>query len=275
MKYELKHLSFSETLGNTFLLYFDNFVALFIISLVSYLPSIFFVVTANPNDVLNSTTWRIIYLFLNYIGAHTLCAAFTIGLISKKYLRQPLSIRGYFGDIIPLLLPIIGLSLIILIMLAAPIFVLGFITGSRMHILLYLIPVAWVFVTIVLSSQVLIVEQKGIITSLRRSAFLSRGNKWFIFAYLFLVGLLNFFMVNVVLMKIAFPVVRNLYAAPVTKLTLWYTVVYLVHILINPISACILVLVYFNLRIEKEGFDLEHLVNQFDSSEPEPEPVEQ
>jgi energy-coupling factor transporter transmembrane protein EcfT len=33
--------------------------------------------------------------------------------------------------------------------------------------------------------------------------------------------------------------------------------------LVAPFYSCIMVLIYFNLRIEKEGFDVEHLVNQF------------
>ena len=31
----------------------------------------------------------------------------------------------------------------------------------------------------------------------------------------------------------------------------------------NPIFICLYILIFFNLKIEKEGYDLEHLTNQF------------
>jgi hypothetical protein len=39
------------------------------------------------------------------------------------------------------------------------------------------------------------------------------------------------------------------------------------QIITLPFSSILLILLYFNLRIEKEGFDLEHLASQFSLEE--------
>jgi hypothetical protein len=67
MKYELRRLSFGETLGQAFNLYFDNFVPLFLISLICSLPTILFMHTTGIGTIGNVTrnsALSILILFL-------------------------------------------------------------------------------------------------------------------------------------------------------------------------------------------------------------------
>lgn len=260
MKYELRRLSFGETLGQVFNLYFDNFVPLFLISLVSTLP--FIVVTfiriesgvyySGSNRLIEALTFLIIFVVLN-----TLCTALTIELISKRYLKQHQSIGTYVRNVLPFILPIIGLSILEMLVIG-----LGF--------LAFLIPGIYLFLGLSVAVQILIVERKRVMESIRRSFVLTRGRKFEIFGYVLivLVVLKRILIDELLVPKVFYPLIRNMEAAFNTKLILANGVFYLVQVLFNPISACLFILIYFNLRIEKEGFDLEHLVDQFGTSSP-------
>ena len=65
-----------------------------------------------------------------------------------------------------------------------------------------------------------------------------------------------------------FEVIIRIDAAVQTKIILIYVIAHLTDILITPIGSCVFILIYFNLKIEKEGFDLEHLVDQFGTTSP-------
>jgi hypothetical protein len=85
MKYELRRLSFGETLGQAFNLYFDNFIPVFMISFVCSLPTILFMHTTGigTDDVaLNPLLSRLILILLS-LSMTTLCTALTIELISN------------------------------------------------------------------------------------------------------------------------------------------------------------------------------------------------
>ena len=256
MKYELRKLSFGETLGQGFNLYVDNFVALFMISLVSSIPMIIFTHTVILNDRGSKELDRALsglLLIVIYLVVNTLCTALTIELISKKYLKRHEDIGQYIGHIVPFIFPIIGLAI-----LQAIIIGLG--------MLAFFIPGIYFALGLSVAGQVLIVERKPVMESIKRSFFLTRGKK------LEIVGLwLILVMVNYAarkMMDVVYTMISSLDAVIQTKLILAYTLAHLVDILIAPIGACIFILIYFNLRIEKEGFDLEHLVDQLGTGSP-------
>ena len=87
-----------------------------------------------------------------------------------------------------------------------------------------------------------------------------------IIAFWLILVLVNFAARKV--MEVVYTLISQLDAIIQTKLILAYTLAHLVDILITPIGACIFILIYFNLKIEKEGFDLEHLVDQFGNGAP-------
>ena len=256
MKYELRKLTFGETLGQAFNLYVDNFVALFMISLVSSIPMIILTHkvilnnsgTAGLNRALTGLLLIVIYLVVN-----TLCTALTIELISKKYLKRHESIGQYISHVVPFIFPVIGLAI-----LQAIIIGLGF--------LAFIIPGIYFALGLSVAGQVLIVERKPVMESIRRSFFLTVGKKLEIIGFWLILVALNY--VARQMMEVVYTMISRMDALIQTKLILAYTLAHLVDILITPIGACIFILIYFNLRIEKEGFDLEHLVDQFGSGSP-------
>ena len=256
MKYELRRLSFGETLGQAFNLYFDNFVPLFMISLVCSIPTILFMhstgIGTGGNTTINPYLSGLILILLS-LTMTTICTALTIELISKRYLKQHQDIARYIENVLPFILPIIGLSILE-----------GIIIG--LGLLAFLIPGIYLALAVSVAVQVLIVEHQGVMESMRRSFFLTRGKKLEILGYWLIIILIGF-VVNE-LREMTAGMINQLDAALQTKLILFYGIYYLVNILITPIGSCIFILIYFNLKIEKEGFDLEHLVDQFGTSSP-------
>ena len=256
MKYELRRLSFGETLGQAFNLYFDNFVPLFMISLVCSIPTILFMhstgIGTGGDTTVNPYLSGLILILLS-LTMTTICTALTIELISKRYLKQHQDIARYIENVLPFILPIIGLSILE-----------GIIIG--LGLLAFLIPGIYLALAVSVAVQVLIVEHQGVMESMRRSFFLTRGKKLEILGYWLIIILIGF-VVNE-LREMTAGMINQLDAALQTKLILFYGIYYFVNILITPIGSCIFILIYFNLKIEKEGFDLEHLVDQFGTSSP-------
>jgi hypothetical protein len=256
MKYELRKLSFGETLGQAFNLYVDNFVALFMFSLASSIPMIILTHTVILNDRgtagLNRTLSGLLLIVL-YLVVNTLCTALTIELISKKYLKHHESIGQYIGHVLPFIFPILGLAI-----LQAIIIGLGF--------LAFFVPGVYFALGLSVAGQVLIVERKTVMESISRSFFITRGKKLEIAGFWLILVAVNF--VARKTLDLVYTLIARMDAVIQTKLILAYTLAHLVDILITPIGACIFILIYFNLRIEKEGFDLEHLVDQFETGSP-------
>jgi len=258
MKYELRRLSFGETLGQAFNLYFDNFIPLFMISLVCGLPTILFMygtgIGTGNYSMINQYLGTLILSVLS-LCMTTICTALTIELISKRYLKQHHGIGQYIENVLPFILPIIGLSILE-----------GIIVG--LGILAFLIPGIYLAMALSVAVQVLIVERQGVTESMKRSFFLTRGKKLEIFGYWLIILLIG--LIANELREMTAGMIFQLDATIQTKIILSYGIYYLVNILITPIGSCIFILIYFNLKIEKEGFDLEHLVDQFGTSSPQP-----
>lgn len=273
MKYELRYLSFFEILGQTFILYFDNFIPLIVISFVSNCPAFLFARLVEILEVSAPSISQVlsVMLFFVQIGIYVLCTALLIEFISKKYLKQHQSIGRYIRNVIPYILPVIALSIISLIAVGLPTFVFYLVLGPNPGWILqiaFLIPLMYLVIAIMFSPQVLIVERKRLIKSIKRSFFLTKHSKLEIFGFLIIVFfLLKKLVIDKLLVEgFMLKLIRGMEATIDTKILVAQGINYLVEILFNPITACLFILVYFNLRIEQEGFDLEHLVDQFSAS---------
>jgi hypothetical protein len=258
MKYELRRLSFGETLGQAFNLYFDNFVPLFMISLVGSLPTILFIHTTGiglTGEMARITVLSVLIPVLLYLSMTTLCTALIIELISKRYLKQHQGMGQYIQNVLPFIFPIIGLTLLEVLIIG-----LGFVA--------FIIPGIYLALALIVASQALIVERKRVGESISRSFFLTKGKKLEILGFWLILFLFNYMVREI--MKALFEMIGRIDAVVQTKLILIYVIAHLTDILITPISSCVFILIYFNLKIEKEGFDLEHLVDQFGTSSPLP-----
>ncbi len=238
MKYELRNYSFGQTLGKGFNLYFDNFFYVVGTSLVIYLPSLYLGIFTKVSETEGLDAAGLYKLLYSIIASIFLSALIT-NIISKKYLGKTLSIRDYFLVHLPLLISILLLSLLETILL-----VLGF--------ALLVVPGIILLVGYSVSVNALVIEGVSPVESLRRSWRLTKGKRWPILGLIMLYIVINFL--------VAYPITNFIGE---TYPNIYDITAYILSALLDPIGSCIFVVVYFNLRVEKEGFNVEHLAEQF------------
>ena len=160
--------------------------------------------------------------------------------IADRYLGRPVTVRGAYRAIRPqalwLIIIVFVQSLISYLILLPPLFVYVY--------------VAWSFV-----SQVIVLENANIVTGLQRSWRLVQGNWWRTAGMNGLVLLLS---VIIVLPSTVVSVVMGAAGAPLllTNFVSQFVTVAL-GLLFLPARLAAFTLMYYDLRIRKEGYDLE------------------
>jgi len=242
MNYTIRRLSFGDTIREAINIYRDNFGPLFFISLFSSIPTVLSPII-NPLPE-NRTRYNLKFLLIfysTYIIVNTLLNALSIEYISKRYTRKPLIIDEYIKNVIRVLIPVILLSIIEIIMVA-----IGF--------LLFIVPGIYLLLAFCLSSQVLIFEKKTITQSIYRSFYLTEGFKFEILG--FFAVLLGITLGATYIIEGVSAILKTFQVTTAFQLLLSH----LIQVLIAPIGACLFILVYFNQRVEKEGFTQEQLM---------------
>lgn len=244
MVYELREYSFGETIGKGFNLYFNNILLIFIISLLCQIPLLLLMEYTNifdPEEIKISANLiqRIIVYFTNLLTQVILSVWITY-FVSKKFLDDlipnPKSVK-----IIPLFIKAILLSIVVALAT-----ILGFFA--------LIIPGVIITLGYTVATNVLVIEGKSVWQSMKRSWHLTKGERGQIFGLVFVTGLI----VGCITIPLA-TVMVFLIKDP--KLSAYLS--RMISALVEPINSCITVVIYFNLRIKKEGFNIEHLTGQF------------
>jgi len=248
MTKELRVHSIGGTIGEGINLYFANFLPLIFITAIINLPVIFYklyimeIGNTNPIKMLFAS----LIMIFAVLGAATISSGFFVQLISRNYMQhEKISIGAFISKVLPIIFPLLMLTF----------FTTLFTTFA---FLLFIIPGIIIAIGLIVAPHVLVIERTGVFEAMTRSWELTKGSKFTIFAILILGGLIT--MVFAVLNLIVQAFAAN---HPITSLLAEYSI----NIISGPVLPCILVVVYFNLRIEKEGFNIEHLANQFTISE--------
>jgi hypothetical protein len=198
----------------------------------------------------------IVTFVLNQIGIGTLTAA-----VSAAFLRQPVSIRQALQTVRPKLGRLIGATLLNSLIIG-----LGF--------LLCIIPGIYFTLWYLLVSQVVIIENLRPVAALRRSKELmrvktDRGFARHNYTKAALILIIMFALGAVVggLVNVPFAIAEIIsgddrMAAPYEPLKLLHGVLNMVvHAAVMPVGLIAMILFYYDIRIRKEGFDLELLAS--------------
>jgi hypothetical protein len=204
--------------------------------------------------------------------------AATIFAVSDIYLGKPATIRGCFRQVRGHVLQALGTILLTalalfgsVLLLAIPIFLLARV--SAWFVVLGILAIFVLIIALVchlsLAVPAAMLEDVGPATALSRSVELSKGFGMQLFLILVLAVGLAIAVVGFI--STPFSILMIVKAAkggqlPIGYLVLQQAATFIGQVIVAPVQTIALSLMYYNLRVRKEGFDLDHLMGSL--SEP-------
>ena len=193
-----------------------------------------------------------VLLILGFIG-YAIMVAVVSKFSSEVYLGRSPDLAGIIRAALPKTFPLIGASLLFGLLVSLGVFLFaisialwGPVTGS-LGFVLAVVWALWVVARYFAVFQVIILEDRGVIDAYTRAGTLSRGQKGHIVLTLFLVVLIVT-VVAIAVMTASVLLPSQMAAGAVQMI---YTVV------AYPLLGIAQMILYYDLRIRAEGFDIE------------------
>lgn len=246
----LRPLSVGEILDTSFQVYRRHFSALATIVLVcNGLP----ILLQIYNRSAGGTHWALTLVYLVLVVVLGLIATgASVFVVSESYLGRAITAREALARAAPFVAPLIVASLLVGLLA-----MVGFIV--------LVIPGLIIICGLALTVPALVVESASPMDALGRSWTLTRGYRLRMFGLFLLIFLL--ILIPYIAVMGAFGVASAMFASTGAKgvsttILLSGTVVAaIVQLLLSPLYQAALVIAYYDLRVRKEGFDLEVLAS--------------
>jgi len=189
---------------------------------------------------------------LLFVLAQALCNAALVKSVSESYLGNEVTVGQAYKAVLPRLLSIIAAGILVAIVI---------IVGLVCLIVPGIIFALWFALTM----QAIVVEKRSATSAMGRSKALVAGNLGKVFGLWFLVAVINWIVGRVFQFIGAAAAGTSATGDVNTSLVIQQLFVMVGQALIMPISAGAFILLYYDLRIRKEGFDLEMLARSLGS----------
>jgi uncharacterized membrane protein len=262
---DLRPMTLGEVLDRTFTLYKGHFWLFAGIMSLPFLLLFFFQVliaaigaagravgqapSVSPNVLIGAFGGAVVIVVLSFIMTGVAQAA-TIFAVSDLYLGRTATVRGAFGKVRGKVLRTIGV-----IFLAGLIVGLGFIA--------LIIPGIILMCRTAVAVPAAMLEDKYAGEALSRSMALTKGYAM----QMFLIFLLTWVLAVVAMVVFQYPFMlltametAKQHAVPFAYLMLQQLATFISSVLVGPIATIAFSLMYYNLRVRKEAFDLQHLI---------------
>lgn len=243
----LRPMSVGEILDVSFTLYRRHFATLGTIAvLCSGLPVLLSLYIEASGGVLYNLPLTLLH-YVTFTVLSSIATAATVFVVSESYLGRPLPARDALRRATPLLARLIICSLLLAIVVG-----IGFI--------FFFFPGIMLLCGLLLAFPSLVLEPGSSPTgALSRSWSLTRGARWRMFGLLVTMALLLY--VPLVGLGAVAAVALPGGALGASPGTLTLAVIGVVQMLLYPLLYCVLTVAYYDLRVRKEGFDLEVLAS--------------
>lgn len=259
----LRPLSTGELLDRTFSLYrnhFGLFLGIFalphlVVLAYQCLGLVFQSPAPQLSNILLSGLWSI-GAGLLALAVSAASQAATVVAVSQVHLDRPASVMESFLRVKQYILPVVGLSLLV-----------GLAAGAAC--LALIVPGIYLFVMWSLSVPALVLEDKGVLDSMSRSADLTRGHR----GRILVIWLLFIVMGVVVSLLLRWPV--EMFAGVTSIFALqrsgagWQAALlvssFISECLVGPLATIAFSLVYYDERVRKEAFDLQLMMMTLDA----------
>ena len=253
----LRPLTAGEILDTSFTLYRRHFSALATVALVcTGLPLVLRLFLEAGGGMLSNLMLAFLY-GLSLVVLNLIATGATVFIVSESYLGRPLSAR----EALHRATPYIG-RILVCSMLMAFVVGLGFV--------LLFIPGVMLAVGLALAIPAVVLEPRSSASgALSRSWELTRGARWRIFGLgLTLLVLLYIPVVAITgLLAVVLPRASGEAFGPASFSTVAAIAIGgVVQMFIYPLFYCVLTVTYYDLRVRKEGFDLELLASSLQTA---------
>ena len=253
----LRPLSVGEILDTSFSLYRRHFAALATVALVcTGVPLVLRLFLETSGGIFSNLTLGILYA-ISLVVLNLVATGATVFIVSESYLGRPLSAREALNRATPYIGRILICSLLMALVVG-----LGF--------LLLLIPGIILAVGLALAIPAVVLEPRSSASAaLSRSWELTRGARWRIFGLgVTLLVLLYIPVVAITgLLALVLPTASGEAFGPTSISTVAAIAVGgIVQMFIYPLFYCVLTVTYYDLRVRKEGFDLELLASSLQTA---------
>jgi Membrane domain of glycerophosphoryl diester phosphodiesterase len=252
----LRPLTVGEILDTSFLLYRRHFGALATIALVcTGVPLVLRLFLEASGGFFANLTLAVVYA-LSLVVLNLVATGATVFVVSESYLGRPLSA----GEALRRSTPYIG-RIMICSLLMALVIGLGF--------LLFVIPAIILAVGLAVAIPAVVLEAGASPSgALSRSWELTRGSRWRMFGLgVTVVVLLYVPLVAITgLVALLLPSGGGPFGAMSLGVVVAVAVGGVVQMFLYPLFYCVLTVTYYDLRVRKEGFDLELLASTMQSA---------
>ena len=267
----MRPLSVGEILDQAFALYRKHFGSLVLITVTCIgFPLVVFgglaALTLFGTEAPSGSTYAVLFLLgvLGYLILSQIAAGASVFVVSEGYLGRTIGPWTALGRAAPMIVPLIGLAILTGLVVG-----MGFLLG----LILFFIPGFVLLSGLALGTPCLVLEGPvGPTEAMNRSWALTKGYKWRMFGLL----IVSWVLIVVAVLGatlVASIVVSFLVGSPLTDPSATETVSasarvggvlvqivqLLVNVIISPFPYCVLTVAYYDLRVRKEGFDLEML----------------
>jgi hypothetical protein len=225
------------------------------------------------NDVWSTVIPVVLVVFtialLQAVVVQPMATAAMTRAVGDIYLEKPASVGGAYGAVgrrlgavvgVALLLFTVGLGILVVTsgLLVGAVFAFG---AAGAALLVVLVPAAIVLAVFVytrwlFAAPIVMLERVGAVAALRRSWQLVRGSTWRVFGITILVGIITGILGAIVGALLS---VATQAGDDNVRLILNQLAALVVAVVIQPISFIVVVLLYYDLRIRREAFDIEML----------------
>jgi len=264
MASDLRPLSLGELLDRSFFLYRKNFVLFVGIIALPHLVLLAFQlagVTVQVTRILSGPLLSILWALATAVitlGVAAAAQGATVIAVSEVHLERPVSIMQSFAGIKG---RIFSLALIMI----------GYGIGVGLGFILLIIPGIILGLMWALTIPVAVLEDTGLGDSLRRSAELTKGHRGRVFVIYFLFLIL----IYAVYMAFEFPILLAIgisVRAHPAGMPLWGQVAlpissFVSQCLVGPLMTIAFSLMYYDERVRKEAFDLQHMMATLDNAQ--------
>jgi hypothetical protein len=209
----------------------------------------------------------VVILYLLMFGA---AHAATVFAVSDVYLSRPVTIRGSFARVGWKALRVLLVYFLIILVVGAAFFMVGML-GAIMRspgtialgFLILFVPVLILVCRTAVAVPTAMLENAGAVRSLERSLVLTKGHAMQIFVIFLLVVTCTYVAVLIFQMPIMMLMLVSMgsHRAPGFGLqVLQHLGEFVSQVLAGPIGTIAFSLMYYNLRVRKEAFDIQHLM---------------